>query len=64
MMTHSKTSEPVLGVAGNSGNNKRIFNHRCTQMNANNTRGRKFRLSIPVMAGLDLEVSADDLGSE
>ena len=36
MVTHGK-SQPVLGVAGSSGSSKRIFNHRCTQMNANNS---------------------------
>jgi hypothetical protein len=31
MMTHSKISEPELGVAGNRENNKIIFNHRGTE---------------------------------
>jgi hypothetical protein len=53
MVTHSKSSEPLLGIAGSNGISKRIFNHRCTQINANNTRGRKCRLLIPVIVGLD-----------
>ena len=31
MMTHSKISEPELGVAGNRENGRIIFNHRGTE---------------------------------